>query len=76
MKHRLKRFIVTTVVLTQTTGCAWLTRHLTPPGPSPLVVASCPKLTPLLDPSFGATTEKLVEVAGIYYECRAAAGVP
>jgi hypothetical protein len=30
-------------------------------------------LTPLTDDSFGATAEKLVEVAGIYYECRAAA---
>lgn len=45
------------------------------PGPSPLVVASCPKLTPLRDDTFAATTEKLVEVAGIYYACRAAAGV-
>lgn len=41
--------------------------------PSPLVTASCPMLTPLTDDSFGATAAKLVEVAGIYYECRAAA---
>lgn len=44
-------------------------------GPSLLVVASCPPLTPLSDDSFGATTLKLVEVSGIYYQCRAAAGV-
>jgi len=42
-------------------------------SPSPLVVASCPPLTPLADPSFGATTLKLIEVAGQYRECRAAA---
>lgn len=44
-----------------------------PAGPSPLVVASCPPLTPLIDASFGATTTKLLEVVGIYRECRAAA---
>lgn len=43
--------------------------------PSGLVLASCPRLTPLRSNSFGATTEKLVEVSQIYYECRAAAGV-
>jgi len=33
-------------------------------------------LTPLADDTFAATAEKLVEVAGIYYECRAAALAP
>ena len=47
----------------------------TPPSVSPLILASCPPLTPLDDPSFGATTRKLVENAGIYYRCRTAAGV-
>lgn len=42
-------------------------------SPSALVVASCPMLTPLADDTFAATTLKLVEVAGIYYECREAA---
>jgi hypothetical protein len=37
------------------------------------VVSSCPKLTELNDPSFGATVLKLVEVAGQYNECREAA---
>lgn len=44
-------------------------------GPSPLVTASCPVLTPLSDNTFGAVTDKLVEVTALYYECRAAAGV-
>ena len=42
-------------------------------GPSPLVVASCPKLTPLTDKTFGATARKLVEVSEQYYACREAA---
>lgn len=41
---------------------------------NPLVVASCPKQLPALaDDSFGATTDTLVRVIGIYRECRAAA---
>lgn len=39
----------------------------------PLLSASCPPLTPLADPTFGATTLKLIEVAGQYRECRCAA---
>jgi hypothetical protein len=54
------------------TGCSSLTRR-SPTPPSPLVSASCPDLTPLIDDSFGSTTLKLVEVAGIYYQCRQAA---
>ena len=44
-----------------------------PAEPSPLVIASCPSLTPLADDSFGATSLKLIEVAGQYRKCRAAA---
>jgi hypothetical protein len=40
------------------------------------VIASCPDLTPLADPSFGATTLKLAELVGIYHRCRAAIGLP
>jgi len=40
------------------------------------VVASCPELTPLEDKSFGATTVKVIEIAGIYYACRKAALMP
>lgn len=49
---------------------------LPPPSPAkrnPLVVANCPKLAPLSDDSFGATTAKLVDVSQQYNECRAAA---
>jgi hypothetical protein len=42
-------------------------------GPDATVVAACPELTPLLDNTFGATTAKLVEVGGLYNECRTAA---
>lgn len=37
------------------------------------MVASCPELQPLSDDTMGAVVNKLVEVAGIYRECRAAA---
>jgi hypothetical protein len=53
-------------------------RSAPPPPAAPLVVASCPELTPLAGDSFGATTIKLLEVVGMYWQCRAAAlaGVP
>lgn len=71
MKSKTTLSIV--IASTLLTGCASLTTHS--PEVSPLVTASCPKLTPLVDDSFGATVQKLTEIAGIYYECRAAAGV-
>lgn len=48
-------------------GCKWAVID------QPLVVASCPPLTPLAGESFGDTTVKLIEVAGQYHECRCAA---
>ena len=43
------------------------------PG-NPVAIASCPEVLPaLVDPTFGATANKLTEVAGIYFKCRAAA---
>ena len=61
------------IAVTMLTACA----SSIPPskiGPSPLVTASCPPtLGPLRDDSFGATTEKLTEVAGVYFRCRCAA---
>ena len=54
------------------TGCAG-SMPPSPGGPTALAVASCPPLTPLAEDSFGATTVKLIEVAGIYHRCRAAA---
>lgn len=53
-------------------GCASLTKPSVPVV-SPLLTANCPELVPLSDDSFGATTLKLIEVAGQYYKCRAAA---
>ena len=38
----------------------------------PLVIASCPNLTPQTDPSFGGTILKLQDVAGQYKECQKA----
>lgn len=41
---------------------------------NPVALASCPAvLPPLVNDTFGATVEKLVEVSGIYFKCRAAA---
>jgi len=40
--------------------------------PEPLVVVTCAVPTPPADDSFGATTDKLVEVVGQYKQCRAA----
>lgn len=42
--------------------------------PSSLVLATCgPGLAPLTDDTFGATTDKLLEVTARFYACRAAA---
>ena len=71
MKSAPRPSIPMLIACTLMQGCAVSTKPL--PHPEPLVIASCPDLTPLADKSFGATTEKLVEVVGIYYECRAAA---
>lgn len=35
---------------------------------------ACPPLSPLSDDTFAATTRKLIEVAGLYRECKAAHG--
>lgn len=66
------KYLFTVIVATILTGCATSTPR-SPDKINPLVKANCPKLTPLVDDSFGATTLKLVEVAGIYYRCREAA---
>ena len=54
------------------TSCATSMKP-SPGGPDPLVIVACPPLTELTDPSFGATTAKLVEVGGQYNICRTAA---
>ncbi len=58
-------------------ACAWPTKP-SPAGPSPLVVASCPELSPLQPSpdgtvSMGEVVDKLRDVASTYRECRAAA---
>lgn len=41
---------------------------------NPVAIAACPKVLPALTgDTFGDTANKLVEVAGIYFKCRAAA---
>ena len=66
------KYLCIAIASTLLMGCNSLTKP-SPEPISPLVIANCPKLTPLTDPSFGATTTKLIEVAGIYYRCREAA---
>ena len=66
------KYLCIAIAATTLSGCSSLTPRL-PPAPNPLLTVSCPDLTPLADDSFGATTLKLIEVAGIYYRCRAAA---
>jgi hypothetical protein len=60
------------VISVALTGCATSTKPL-PDRPNHLLTVSCPPLTPLTDDSFGATTLKLIEVAGQYRMCREAA---
>lgn len=43
------------------------------PLPNPLVESSCPEISAPSDDSFGATTYTLVQQAGQYRKCRAAA---
>ena len=55
------------------TGCGGSMPPL-PGEVSPLVVANCPASLGILESgTFGETTNKLVEIAGVYYKCRAAA---
>lgn len=76
-KAELKRLFVTilcTVIVSMLLiSCATSMKRSPDVGPDPLVVASCPELTPLNDASFGATTAKLVSVGGQYNICRTAA---
>lgn len=40
---------------------------------APLIRVACPPLSELTDPTVGGMARKLVEVAGQYHKCRAAA---
>ena len=72
MKLYVCRIFLSAMLVLTVSACS-TTRSSTKPGPTPLVVSSCPELTPLADDSFGTIARKLVEVAGIYHECREAA---
>ena len=70
MKQKLKfAMLIATTLLA---SCSSLTKPSSQ-EPKPLVIASCPELTPLSDDTFGATVQKLITVTAQYYECRTAA---
>lgn len=70
MKYKLVSSIAIAFMLQ---GCETLSTRPSPVvGPTPLQIAACPPLTPLDGDTFGETTRKLIEVASIYRECRAA----
>jgi hypothetical protein len=54
-------------------GCNLFARK---PDISPLCKSECPDLSPLPDPTFGATTSALKRNADIYYNCRTACQGP
>ena len=72
----VRSLLCTLLVCTLLTSCsASMTRSATAWEPPPLVVAACPKPPPLTDPSFGGTTQALVQLAILYRQCRAAMGL-
>lgn len=56
---------------TSLTACA--TRSTAPSPHREVIRLACPDLTPLVDGRRDTLVRKIEEVAGIYYECRAAA---
>lgn len=69
---RLVKYVLIFVFSVQVTGCGFFQKK--PVESNPLISTECPaELPPLKDDTFGATTMKLSEVAGIYHACRAAA---
>ena len=55
------------------TGCSsWFKK----PDPRAACYSECPDLVELRDSTFGATTEKLKEIADQYYNCRKACRGP
>lgn len=66
------RYVAILLISIHITGCGFFPKR-TDPG-NALATTACPKeLPPLTEDSFGATTKKLVEVAGIYHQCATAA---
>ena len=71
LSARRAKFLCIGIAVIALTACDHLMMR-SATEPSPLVIASCPEtLGQLRDDSFGATAEKLGQVAGIYYRCRA-----
>ena len=67
--------IETILVLVLTFGSGYYVGHEHPTVScldAPLIGTNCVELTPPTDPSFGATTSKLIEVVGQYRKCKAA----
>jgi hypothetical protein len=63
--------LCTTAIAGMTLGCSTLSTPRV--EPSPLLRLNCPPLQALSDPSFGATTQALIETSVQYLKCRAAA---
>lgn len=61
------------LVLGMLPGCgSWFKK----PDPRAACYSECPDLVELRDSTFGATTEKLKEIADQYYNCRKACQSP
>lgn len=70
---RSSRSLCTLTAITLLTGCGLLTTRSDPQEhQNHLATAECPDLTELIDDSFGATSQKLTDVAKQYYKCREA----
>lgn len=74
---KFKRTLCTAIAGFLLVGCSSPMKR-SPGGPSALVVASCPELSPMKAApdgtvSMGELNDKLVEVGSTYRECRAAA---
>lgn len=65
-------YIYLAFVLTGCSAWPWFKK----PEPNPACRSECPDLVELRDATFGATTEKLKEVADQYYNCRKACQSP
>lgn len=58
------------------TACASVSTKPSPAGPTPLQQVACPPLQPLAGSALADAVDKLIEVATLYRQCRAAHGHP